>query len=57
MLEKMKWQFTKLDACCQADQIGRLFAYWVFICLGQFIENFRRSPNFRATFLHGKSCA
>jgi hypothetical protein len=23
----------------QCDQIGRIFAQWVIVCLGQFIEN------------------
>jgi hypothetical protein len=28
----------------QSDQVGRIFAYWVIVCLGQFFENYRGSP-------------
>jgi hypothetical protein len=36
----------------QGDQIGRIFPLVFF---GQFSENFRNSPYFWATLLHGKS--
>jgi hypothetical protein len=39
----------------QGDQIGRIFAYWVIDCFGQFFENYRSSPKFLATIFHGKN--
>jgi hypothetical protein len=30
--------------------IGRLFSYWAIVLIGQVFENYRRSPNFGATF-------
>jgi hypothetical protein len=41
----------------QGDQIGRIFVYWVIVYFGQFVENYRSSPNIWTTFIHGKSCA
>jgi hypothetical protein len=35
----------------QGDQIGRFFAYWVVVYLGQFIEIFRCSPISWATII------
>jgi hypothetical protein len=38
----------------QGDQIGRIFAFWVIVYFGQFLENNKRSPNDWTTFSHGK---
>jgi hypothetical protein len=38
----------------QGDQIGQFFACWAIIYFSLFIENYRRSPNFWATFSKGK---
>jgi hypothetical protein len=38
----------------QGDQIGRIFAFWVIVYFGQFLENNKRSPNDWITFSHGK---
>jgi hypothetical protein len=38
----------------QGDQIGRIFAQWVIVYFGQFLENYRSSPNFGVTFSPGK---
>jgi hypothetical protein len=34
----------------QSDQMGRVFAHWAIFCFGQFLENYRSSPIFCATF-------
>jgi hypothetical protein len=37
-----------------SDQIGRIFAYWVIVSVGQFFENYRRSTNLWCYFLTKK---
>jgi hypothetical protein len=36
----------------QGDQIGRIFAYWAIVYLGQIFESYISSPNYRATFFN-----
>jgi hypothetical protein len=43
--------------CNQGDQIGRIFARWAIVYFGQFFENCRSSPNFRAAIFSGKNYA
>jgi hypothetical protein len=38
----------------QGDKIGRIFAYWAIYFFGDIFENYRRSPNFLATFFQQK---
>jgi hypothetical protein len=35
----------EMEAFRQGDQIGRIFALWVFVFFGQFEENYRIRPN------------
>jgi hypothetical protein len=37
----------------QGDQIGRIFAHWVIIYFGQFIENYSNIPHY-GYFFHGE---
>jgi hypothetical protein len=39
----------------QGDQIGRFFAYLATVYFGYFFANYRRGPNYCATYFHGKS--
>jgi hypothetical protein len=39
----------------QGDRIGRIFGPWTIVFFGYFFENYGRSPNFVATFFHGRS--
>jgi hypothetical protein len=38
----------------QGDQIGRIFAYWFFHFRQFFFENYRSSPNLKASFIQSK---
>jgi hypothetical protein len=38
----------------QGDQIGRIFAYWAILFIGQLFENYRNSTFLGDTFPHGK---
>jgi hypothetical protein len=38
----------------QGGQIGRIFAHWAIVYCGQFLENYRSSPNFWTTIFLGK---
>jgi hypothetical protein len=35
----------------QSDQIGLIFTYWAIVYSGQFLFNFRRSPNYFSTVI------
>jgi hypothetical protein len=41
----------------QGDQIGRIFACWAIVYLGQVFENYKSSPNSWAFFVHGTNYA
>jgi hypothetical protein len=43
------FNFWQKLAWAQGDQIGRIFAQWVIVCLGQLHENERSSLHFWAT--------
>jgi hypothetical protein len=47
--------FSKLFAVTlfQGDQIGRIFVHWAMVYFGQFLENYRSTPNFWATIFLG----
>jgi hypothetical protein len=45
MTGPMAWQ--------QGDQIGHIFAHLVIVFFEQFIENYKSSPHYTATFFHG----
>jgi hypothetical protein len=36
--------------CHQGDQIGRIFTQWVIVYFGQFLVNYKNSPDLCATF-------
>jgi hypothetical protein len=40
----------------QGDQIGRIFAQGAIVFFGQFLQEQKSGPNFRAAFLYHKSC-
>jgi hypothetical protein len=40
----------------QGDQIGRIFAYWAVVYVGQFSENYRSSVNSYTTFSRYTLC-
>jgi hypothetical protein len=46
---------TIWQPCVQCDQFGRIFVKWEIVYFGQFCEYYKSSPNFMATFFHGKS--
>jgi hypothetical protein len=37
----------------QGDQIGRIFAQWVIVFFGQFLENYRSITSIFGYFFHG----
>jgi hypothetical protein len=51
--EKESEHFPYLGCSNLGDQIGRLFAQWLIVSFGQFLENKTSSPNFGAILFNG----
>jgi hypothetical protein len=47
---------TDKVARCQSDQIGRIFAYWAIVYIGQFFKLPKYVALILGHFFHGKKC-
>jgi hypothetical protein len=47
---RLRYVCMHVCAVTQGDQIGRIFALWMVVNSGQFFNNYKTRPHFRATF-------